>query len=263
MYSKTIKLIISFIAAISFIACDSNTEPEPGKIPDDVTPFATAEQAAEIAFSSIMGIGDFIDESIEYKEMEESSAGTMQAQSDTVITYYDAKSGWWHRSGTLSFGGDSGGISFEYDNQFQFFRNDTLLQWPVNIDAMHIIMDMMASFSFISSDATTNSTIVYKLDMMYTGLDTDVITIDGDGHYDIKISVQSTEGTQNLRYYLLYTLDELQVPEEGYPTGTVTVETKNFKITIVFDGTDTARVTVKKDGSIVWEDDKNLDDDVY
>ncbi len=261
MQIKVIYLFTILIFAISFIACESNTEPKEGRIPSDVNAFPSAEMAAEVAFNSIMGIGTFIEESMSYTEIEESSGSGMMAQNDTSITYYDAETGWWHRSGYQTFGEDSAGINFEYDNKFQFFRNDSLIKWPVRVDAMHIIMDISSTFSFIYAGSSTVSTVLYDLDMMYTNLNTDIITINGSGHYDQKLDVQSNEGSQKLRYYLLYTFDELQVPQQGNPTGTITVETKTFKITIVFDGTDTARVTVRKDGNVVWQENRNMNEE--
>jgi len=245
-------LLTTFILVFSlgfFYSCSDSNSEETSDFPDDVTEFSTPEQAAEFATSSMEGAGEFIGGALSYLR---------KPAGDT--TYY--KDGWWWNVGDYYYGDDTTGWQWTYTNKYRFKKNGVVQQDTAGVDEMDVVMDIVASFTGYEQGTSYEFSLKYSFDLNYTNLRSPAPVVNGSGYYDYKIKYVGTKGNQNIRYYVKYTFDELAIPYEGYPTGKLTVESKKYKVVMVFNGTNIIKVSVYEDGTLVWgPNDYDLDSD--
>jgi len=260
MKSKLSFLFTSLFFVFILFSCDEDSTSSKSDFPDDVTEFASGEQAAMIAESTIEGIGTFAISGLDM--FERAGQSLAKPQGDTVIVYYDEATGWWIEKGELNWSSESGTSLMEVDNKHQFLKGDIPQKWYEGADKMHTIMNFFVTFTYLEN----SNEMDYFLDLIYSDIQSEVmIYINGEGHFDTKFSYSNEEQTQKGRYYLIYKFENLGIPlDEGYPTGKMIVRTKNFTISITFNGTNTAQVEVtNKGGSVVYSGTYELDDEDY
>jgi len=244
-------LLTTFILVFSlslFYSCsDDSTNNDTTAIPDDAVEFSSPEQAADFATQTLDGIGEFVGGGLEYLGK---TAG------DT--TYY--KDGWWINEGDFNYGDDTTSWKWNYTSKYRFKKNGKVQKEHADADEMDLIMDIVASFSGSQGGYSYDYNLKYYFDLNYTNLQSQAPVVNGSGYYDYKINQTGPNGTQKLRYYIKYNFEDLAVPYDGYPTGKLTVETKKYKVVMVFNGTNIVKVTVYEGNSLVWgPKDYNLD----
>ena len=149
----------------------------------------------------------------------------------------------------------------EYNNKFQFKKESQVQKWPYDADEMHTIMDILGNFSFSDEGTSYDFDLKYNMDLIYTNIQSTPIMVNGSGIYDYIIDIQGNQN-QKMRIYFKYTFEDFSVPEDGYPSGKLTLETKRWTIEFVFNGTNMVTITVKDNGNIALTDTINLDEDV-
>ncbi len=236
-------LLTTFILAFSlglFYSCSEDTTAnDTTEIPDDAVEFASPEQAAQFATETLAGVGDFLSSGLSYLGK---TAG------DT--TYY--KDGWWINEGSFNYGDDTTSWQWTYLNKYRFKKNGNVQKDFTDADEMDLIMDIEAALSGSNSGYTYDYFLKYYFDLNYTQLQSTAPVVNGSGYYDYKLTTTGPNGTQKLRYYIKYTFDNVKVPQDGYPSGKLTVETKKYKVVIEFDGTNIAKVSVYEGNNLVY-----------
>ena len=251
---KSITILSIFSMLFLFSCSDSTTNTDDNDnmdIPDDAIAFPNAQAAAEFAVSTLSGVGDFVVGSLYV--FDDNSAKRLGKVTGDSLYYRD---GWWYYSASTYYNdGESGfGLSMELNNKYQFSKNGSVQQDWDTADKVHAIVDAEGSFSM---EATTMD-MKYYFDINYSNINSMVlpVMVDGNGYYDI---TYDSEETGKQRYYITYTFDNLKIPEEDYPAGSLTVGTKNFDVVMVFNSTNMVTVSVMQDGKTVYSMQYNLD----
>ena len=248
-------LLTTFILVLSlslFFSCSKDsTSSDSNDIPDDAVEFDSPQEAADFATQTLDGVGEFISAGFDY-------LGKPAGDS----TYY--KDGWWYNTGDFYLGDDTTSWQWVYSNKYRFKKNGQVQKEANGADEMDLIMDIEANFKGATENTSYDYNVKYYFNLNYSKLQTTAPVINGSGYYDYKLSTTSQKGNQKLRYYIKYTFEDVSVPQEGYPVGKLTVESKKYKVVIVFDGTNIAKVSVYEGSKLVWgpsEYDLNSGDD--
>ncbi len=251
--------LLSVVSMLFLFSCSNSntTEPEPDpltEIPDDASPIPNAQAAAELATATLNGVGDFVAGAL---DPFYSTKKPTNVSADSL--YY--KDGWWYYIASVYYNDGESGNDFgmELDNKYQFSKNGSVHQSWATADKVHAIVDVAGSYS--TQGMTMD--IKYYFDVTFSNINSSgdmilPIIVDGAGYYDFIITT-TEEGKQ--RYYLTYRFDNFKVPENDYPMGTLKIGTKNYKINMIFDGTNMVTVDVMQNGKTVYSMQYNLDNE--
>lgn len=254
MFTRKFLLSLFTISLIAFFSCsEKSTEPEDTGFPEGVSEFGSAEEVALFVEDNISDIGSIVESSKEH-------LGKLSATDEDTV-YYTNASGWWHHVGSDGYDSDSLSLYIEFHNLFQFKKDGNVQKAHTDADEMHMIVDIDGNSEFIFILYSMKSDFKEDFDLVYTNLHSSPLTVNGNGIQDHNLEITTPQQSRKVRYYLKYKLEDLQLPDEGYPTGKMTVETKRFVIEVVFNGTNIAHLTVKHDGTIVLERDIDLDEE--
>ncbi len=236
-------LFTTFILVLSlslFYSCSSDsTNSDTSDIPDDAIEFSSPQEAADFATQTLDGVGEFVSSGFNY-------LGKTAGDS----TYY--KDGWGYNEGNFYYGDDTTSWQWTYMNKYRFKKAGQVQKEWNDADEMDLVMDIEASFSGSTGGTTYDYNLKYYFNLNYTNLQSTAPVINGDGYYDYKLSTTTQNGTQKLRYYIKYNFEDVAIPQEGYPSGKLTVESKKYKVVILFTGTNIAKVSVYEGGNLVW-----------
>ena len=257
-------MILAMASIFGIYSCgEDDKAADPNAIPDDAMEFQSADQVKQIVLASLGGVSGFVENGKGYLSAGSKASfakpGSAQDESDT--TYYNPETGWWINEGMMDYDEDGNNYSLNINNQFQFLSEDQPQRLPFGADAMHTIMDLTGNFSFSGEGSIYNFDLKYFLDLMYSNLQSKPIQVDGTGIYDYIISITGQQN-QRSRIYFKYTLEELKVPDDGYPSGKMIMETIRWAIEIIFNGTDKATLRILDNGNLAGSEVIDLDEDV-
>ena len=258
---------VLFLSASFFVlSCsdDKGTDSNESAIPDNAVEFQSLEEAALYSQSVFYGVAAFMMQGKSYLSINggsESLAKTATTQ-DGDTTYYDEDSGTWISEGYVDMEQEGNNIDMGYYHEIQFLSGEETQQFPFNIDAMHVLMDIAGNYDISNEGNTYMMDLKYHLDLMYTGLQSSALVINGNGLYDYEFEFSGQQNSKS-RIYFLYTLKNMTIPEEGYPVGEMSLETRRWSVDIVFDGSDSAILTIMDSGRLVNTDDFYLGDLYY
>jgi hypothetical protein len=234
-------LVIVLALGLSLSACkkedDGPTATDNTGRPSDATAISSVQEAqiyTEVA----------AEQAISFTETAKGFIGfKVAAPQDT--TYYS--NGWWYNVGSI----DYASYLMDYEYKWQFKAGGVVQEDRAGADYAHVVMDLQGTFD--QPEYQTSTVLQFNQDMEMTGINTTTATINGDGLYDFKVTVTYSGITQTQRYYIVYTYNDLQVPQNGYPTGEVVIDVYPYTSYVTYDGTNTAHIVIKKDGAIVQE----------
>ena len=247
MKSFRLLLVIALAFSLILLSCTKkSTEPNENQpFPEDVTPFTNPEMAASVAESSVDGMLDFLYDANQYKTLSLDKPTTPQ---DSI--YYE--NGWWYVQGVYNWYGDTFNLDLNYLYKIQFKNNGQVQPSGLGADEMHIIMDLVGQSLVDQPNYYYKMDMGYNFDLIYTNINSDPLIVNGEGNYDYDVEATYNSSTQKMRYYLKYTIENLELPIEGYPSGVITVESNPYQIIVTFDGTNVANVVIKDGNQIVY-----------
>jgi hypothetical protein len=216
---------------------------------------------SQLVFYSVAGFMAQGKSYLSWDESRQTLAKSSTTQDDDT-TYYNEDTGTWISEGYFDMEQEGNDIDMGFYHEIQFLSGEDAQQFPVNIDAMHILMDVIGSYNISSEGNTYIMDLKYQLDLTYTGLQGTAVVINGNGLYDYEFEFSGQQNSKS-RIYFLYTLNNMTIPEEGYPVGEMSLETKRWSVDIVFDGSDSAILTIMDSGRLVNTDDFYLGDLYY
>lgn len=244
-------VLFILILGMALPSCKSDSEDEPTGnnnntgYPSDQTVFTSADEAKVYVDASI-------DQALAFADIA-NGFGITKPSAPQDTTYYDGS--WWHSVGTIEYGT----YAMDYEYLYQFLLNGTAQQSSVGADEMHTKIDLAGNYDLSQAGQTVNLVLHYFLDLVITGFNTAVYTLNGQGIYDYDYTVTVSGINTTLHYYLTYTYDNLQIPQNGgCPTGTILIDARPYDATVTFDGTSMAHVVIKKDGNTEKEYDKAI-----
>ncbi len=258
--------ILLLSASFLMVSCsdDKGTDSNQSAIPDNAVEFQSSEEVAIYSQSVFYSVAAFMSQGKSYLTVKESK-GTLEKTTTTQdgdTTYFDEDTGTWISEGFVDMEQEGNNIDMGYYHEIQFLSGEEAQQFPVNIDAMHILMDVVGNYNISSEGNTYIMDLKYHLDLTYTGLQGTAVVINGNGLYDYEFEFSGQQNSKS-RIYFLYTLNNMTIPEEGYPVGEMSLETKRWSVDIVFDGSDSAILTIMDSGRLVNTDDFYLGDFYY
>ncbi|MBD3226368.1 MAG: hypothetical protein GF313_16685 [Caldithrix sp.] len=234
------------------------------QIPDNAVEFQSADQAADFGLIVLDGVAELAESGRSYLDTGQNPVQFAKPATpqDTINTYYDAETGWWISEGSFQMSQEGNSFFSEFYNRYQFKKDGEIQKFPENADEMHTIMDINGVYDYTYNEYTYDMDMQYNMDLIYTNLQSAAIIINGEGFYDYLIKVEGPEGEQTYRYYFNFIFEDLSSPEDGYPTGKLAMKTKRWSVTIEFDGTSTATLSVFDNGEKAITKMVNLDEDV-
>ena len=202
------------LAAAVIIGCSSGKK--------GTSPGPTGQQTFEALKPSIEGIiadlFDFLDLGLGFQGGVDSGSlflpglGRIVNDGDSIISFdYSYADGWHH----VEFGIDLDSVVLEMDIVVQFTGgNGEPQQDPDETTAsLQVILD----FDFSASTYEINGELNERIDLTYTGLQTSIITVTGDGEFDIDASGHDGSGPYDVDLEFAIGIDEVTItnPQQG------------------------------------------------
>jgi hypothetical protein len=224
-----------------FSCSDSGTNPkdkDENTIPEGVYEFQSPQESYEFSKEAVTSIGYFSTKGLTVFNDDNSFKKT----SDIIDSLY-YKDGWWYYTSTGGYQ-DSITINIDISNKYQFSKAGTVQREWRTADKAHTIISV--DFGYANDLMSASNKI--ESDLTYSELMSDTLIINGDGSYDMNMTINDTDK----RFFLLYELKNLNIPKSGWTSGVIIVKTKKYVITYTFNGSNEASVVVTKDGTIVY-----------